>query len=245
MRRFRTSWVLILLAMVAVAYAQAPTPTPNWISIKASPFSARGNGSTDDTAAIQAAIDYAFAHGLGTVYCPPGNYKTTGTIYLLPPGDPNRPNGSGAVISGAKIAFFSDPVGPAAANPACKLSPNFTAVTYVIPWNFGTVTGTREAVTLTSNNYTVTATDCGKLKTLPTGTSPTVTLPNLNQECTIVFETTVAISYQFVAASGGSTQNSQGFSHTGGTNPGDTVIVNIVTPSATAAKWNVSGDVTS
>ena len=111
--------------------------------------------------------------------------------------------------------------------------------------HFGTVVGAREAVSLTSHNYTATSSDCGKIKTLPTGTSPTVTLPNLNQECTIVFETTAAISYTFQAASGGSTQNSQNFTHTRGSHAGDTVSVNIVTPSSSAATWNIVGDVTS
>lgn len=109
----------------------------------------------------------------------------------------------------------------------------------------GSVIGTAAAVTLTSNNYTASASDCGTTKLLPTGSTPTVTLPNLNQNCAISFVTTAAISYQFVAASGGSTQNSQAYSHTRGSNAGDTVTVIIVTPSSSAAKWSISGDLTS
>lgn len=37
-------------------------------------FGAIGDGVTDDTAAIQAAIDYVFSAGGGAVYAPPGNY---------------------------------------------------------------------------------------------------------------------------------------------------------------------------
>lgn len=50
------------------------------------PFLAAGNGSTDDTAAIQAAIDYAETIASGslctgaTVYFPPGTYKVSATL---------------------------------------------------------------------------------------------------------------------------------------------------------------------
>ena len=66
--------------------AQIPTPTANWVNIKDPKFGAIGNGSHDDTAAIQAAIDYAFANNLSAVYCPAGYYKISNTIYLDPPG---------------------------------------------------------------------------------------------------------------------------------------------------------------
>jgi hypothetical protein len=42
-------------------------------------FGARGNGSTDDTAAIQAAVTAAHNSG-GAVFFPPGNYRVTSTI---------------------------------------------------------------------------------------------------------------------------------------------------------------------
>jgi len=79
------------LAFSAVALAaitgntQIPTPTANWVNIKDPKFGATGDGVHDDTAAIQAAIDYAFANGSTAVYCPVGNYKTSNTIWLDPP----------------------------------------------------------------------------------------------------------------------------------------------------------------
>lgn len=114
--------------------------------------------------------------------------------------------------------------------------------------NFGEAHGTTETVTLTSNNYNAVVADCGKVKLLPTGTTPTVTLPNINPasgSCTIVFVTTAAKSYLFNVAAGGSKQNSQGFYNTRGTAAGDTVDVILTVPSGSAATWNISGDVTS
>ena len=46
-------------------------------------FGAVGDGVTDDTLAIQAAVDYAIENGLPSVYCPGGKiYRTTNTIHL-------------------------------------------------------------------------------------------------------------------------------------------------------------------
>ena len=45
-------------------------------------FGAVGDGTADDTAAIQAAVDYALANNKVKVYVPPGIYKTTDTIHI-------------------------------------------------------------------------------------------------------------------------------------------------------------------
>jgi len=50
-------------------------------------FGALGDGSTDDTAAIQAAIDYAVNNGKQSIFCPNGNYVTTRSLFLDPPGN--------------------------------------------------------------------------------------------------------------------------------------------------------------
>jgi hypothetical protein len=47
-----------------------------WYSVKDPVYGARGNGSTNDVAAIQAAIDAAEAAGGGVVVIPPGTYLT-------------------------------------------------------------------------------------------------------------------------------------------------------------------------
>jgi hypothetical protein len=56
------------------------------VSVKDAPFNAKGDGVTDDTAAIQAAHD-AFSGDGGTIYFPPtaNNYKITGTLVFTKP----------------------------------------------------------------------------------------------------------------------------------------------------------------
>ena len=47
-------------------------------------FGARGNGSTDDTAAIQAAVNWTSSAGRGTVHFPLGTYRITAPITFEP-----------------------------------------------------------------------------------------------------------------------------------------------------------------
>jgi len=68
----------LLMSHLNIVAANPSTPT--WINVKASPYNAAGNGSTDDTAAIQAAVNALAAAGGGVLYIPPGNYKVTSTI---------------------------------------------------------------------------------------------------------------------------------------------------------------------
>lgn len=85
-RLWTTSLVFSMVVLTSIlASAQIPTRTPDWVNIKDPKFGAIGNGNHDDTAAIQAAIDYAFAHKLNAVYCPAGTYKVSNTIWLDPP----------------------------------------------------------------------------------------------------------------------------------------------------------------
>lgn len=62
----------------------------DWINVKTDSLltpKAVGNGTTDDTAALQAALDMAAAPGSvrRTVYLPAGTYKVTGTLYWQSP----------------------------------------------------------------------------------------------------------------------------------------------------------------
>ena len=59
------------------------------INIKDPAFGAKGDNTTDDTAAIQAAIDYAYTNHFQGIFCPSGQYKISGAgnaiLYLDPP----------------------------------------------------------------------------------------------------------------------------------------------------------------
>lgn len=76
-------------------------------------FGAVGNGVTNDTAAIQAAIDVAQADGgHGFVYFPPGNYQLGSKLTL---------EGHGVRLSGAMANVIAE-----AGSPGVNLSANFT-----------------------------------------------------------------------------------------------------------------------
>jgi hypothetical protein len=56
-------------------------PPPSTVDVyNVKGYGATGNGTTDDTAAINAAIAAATTAGSGVIYFPPGNYKYTSTI---------------------------------------------------------------------------------------------------------------------------------------------------------------------
>lgn len=175
---------------------------------------------------------FALGLGLGLTFAAGAAFGVTYIPYI-----------SGTLTSGHALIATADGLGVLDGGVPVSLGGTNT---WTAAQTFGTVIGTVETITFTSgSDYVAVAADCGKTKLLITGTTPTVHLPNINQNCTIAFVTTVAISYQFLPASGGSTQNSQNFTKTRGTNPGDSVVVTVVTPSATAAKWSISGDFTS
>lgn len=52
----------------------------DWYSVKALSYGAKGDGTTDDTAAIQAAVTAAATAGGGTVYLPAGRYILSGSL---------------------------------------------------------------------------------------------------------------------------------------------------------------------
>lgn len=111
-------------AVAAYAVGSPRSGLNGWVNIRDPAFSATGNGTTDDTAAIQAAIDYAFAHNLAGVYCPAGTYLTSSPIYLDPPGN-IRTNPSNPPLSQFTMAFFGDPADGGVHLSGCILTPNF------------------------------------------------------------------------------------------------------------------------
>ena len=79
--------LIVLLQLAAPAAGQSVFMTrpddPNAIHLSAPQFGVRGDGATDDSAAIQAAIDKAatsFTGGL--LFMPSGRYRVTRTIYV-------------------------------------------------------------------------------------------------------------------------------------------------------------------
>ncbi|MFB6619343.1 glycosyl hydrolase family 28-related protein [Streptomyces sp. NPDC085524] len=84
----------------AAATAAVAAGTPDWFDVKA--HGAVGDGSADDTAAVQRALDAAAAAGGGTVYFPVGKYlvkPAAGTPALAVKADGIRLAGAGAKAS--------------------------------------------------------------------------------------------------------------------------------------------------
>src|SRR6266403_5602867 len=78
--------------------ARTPVNRVNDNGINVVEFGADPTGVSDSTAAIQAAIDYAFTHnnagtlvtaslGVNSVFCPSGSYNTSYPIFFDPPGN--------------------------------------------------------------------------------------------------------------------------------------------------------------
>ena len=65
---------------------------------------ATGNGTTNDTAAVQSAIDTVAANGGGTVFFPPGDYVVNGGL-TIPPDKGIRLVGSGMTLKGNGVAW--------------------------------------------------------------------------------------------------------------------------------------------
>jgi hypothetical protein len=73
--------LLSLIAACSLALAQ-PAPSPDGI-YNALDFGAKADGKTDDTAAIQAAINKAAEKG-GQIHLPPGKYLVAGSLQVKP-----------------------------------------------------------------------------------------------------------------------------------------------------------------
>ncbi|HEY2471478.1 MAG TPA: glycosyl hydrolase family 28-related protein [Terracidiphilus sp.] len=78
--------VLVCAAMraKAVSYYPERLEDPKAVYLTPDSFPVHGDGVTDDSAALQAAIDRAAEHGEGIVFVPSGRYRITQTIYVWP-----------------------------------------------------------------------------------------------------------------------------------------------------------------
>src|SRR3954469_2170197 len=81
-----------------------------WVNVK--DHGAVGNGVIDDTAAIQAAIDYALANIIRVVFFPAGIYIIRRTLYMDPP---NSLRASSSV-SAYSLCLQGVPTGPSHEN---------------------------------------------------------------------------------------------------------------------------------
>jgi hypothetical protein len=128
--------------------------------------------------------------------------------------------------------------------PAWGATGNVAAVdvaqTFSAAQTFGETHGTTYAPTLTSNNYNATTTDCGKVLLIPTGTTPTVTMPNVNAACTIVLVQASATQFTVQAASGGTIHSVN--SYTKSKAQYAVLFLTIIVPSASVAEWTLGGD---
>jgi hypothetical protein len=98
-------------------------PRPRIVDIRS--FGAAGDGRTDDTAAIQAAIDHAYANHIQGITCPSGNYLTSQTIYLDPPNN-LRAHFTAPPLFSFSLAFVGEDQGIGNGDGfGCTLRPNF------------------------------------------------------------------------------------------------------------------------
>lgn len=70
----------VLVGGSAVTIQNALASTALFVNVKAPQFGATGDGATDDTSAINAAITYANSTGLATVWFPPGTYLISAAL---------------------------------------------------------------------------------------------------------------------------------------------------------------------
>jgi hypothetical protein len=81
-------WLAVLLAAApiwAASYYPVRMDDPKAIYLTRDAFAVKGDGVTDDSAAIQQAIDKVQSFGSqGIVFIPEGRYRITHTIYVWP-----------------------------------------------------------------------------------------------------------------------------------------------------------------
>lgn len=93
-------------------------------NVKHTDFGATGDGCTDDTGAIQAAIDAAKNAGYGVVWLPPGTYRICDT--LLANGSTAGASFDGVTIVGAGVQGTGiDPLNPGISRGTTLFFPSF------------------------------------------------------------------------------------------------------------------------
>jgi hypothetical protein len=110
--------------------------------------------------------------------------------------------------------------------------------------SFAQVNGIAYPPSFTSgSNYNAASSDCGKTLLLPTGSSPTVTMPNISPasgECSIKMVQMTSAQWLVQVASGGTLVSVNSYSHTKAQYA--VIVLTLIVPSTTAATWDLSGD---
>jgi hypothetical protein len=76
------SGVFLMTALRSYIESYLKTTAQSWITVKSPPYNAKGDGVTNDTTAIQAAINAAQTAGGGVVYFPVGTYLVSSTLQI-------------------------------------------------------------------------------------------------------------------------------------------------------------------
>jgi hypothetical protein len=74
--------ITMMMGVLALAGIWATDAAAAVFNVRLAPYSATGNGVTDDTTAVQNAINAAVAAGGGEVYFPAGTYKLSATLTI-------------------------------------------------------------------------------------------------------------------------------------------------------------------
>ena len=77
-----TDWKVLFGGVATTLQNAFATVGGVFVNVKATTYGALGDSTTDDTSAIQAAVDAAEAAGGGTVFFPAGTYKTTAALTI-------------------------------------------------------------------------------------------------------------------------------------------------------------------
>jgi hypothetical protein len=124
------------LATSTRAAESSAAPSSHHLDVRA--FGAKGDGTTDDTAAFQTALNQAYQTGGGIVFVPPGRYLiathlsvphnvTLEGIFTAPPTTPWRsdsPEGTAQLAGSVLLAI--EGAGKADGTPFIQLHPNAT-----------------------------------------------------------------------------------------------------------------------
>lgn len=105
-RKHRWSWLVAAVVGVAIGLPTPASAAP-LADFNVRDYGATGNGSSNDTPAIQRAIDAASAAGGGTVLFPSGTYQSRNTIHMR--SNITMQLNAGATIRGASNDDYDEP----------------------------------------------------------------------------------------------------------------------------------------